>query len=261
MKFFVGLHQPSDAVHFAASFISVLRLRRRRSDFPVHTWIMDSGAFSQIASGAGDFDMGVGEYAEHIARWRKCGTMVRAVAQDYMCEPFVLTRTGHTVDEHQHMTIERYVDLASLVDGVMPVLQGYQPGDYAQHVRDYGSLLTHGMWVGVGSVCKRNSNPSSILAVLDAIKRVRPDLRLHGFGLKVSALQWAAVRDRLFSADSMAWSYSARKQGRNGNDWREAKAFETRIRRQGLQTDLWDMGVGDGIVRTGDCTTFGAAWG
>jgi hypothetical protein len=26
----------------------------------------------------------------------------------------------------------------------------------------------------------------------------------------------------LHQADSMAWSYHARKQGRNGNDWREA---------------------------------------
>ena len=27
----------------------------------------------------------------------------------------------------------------------------------------------------------------------------------------------------------LAWSYSARKQGRNANDWREARAFGDRI--------------------------------
>ena len=33
----------------------------------------------------------------------------------------------------------------------------------------------------------------------------------------------------LETADSMAWSFSARKQGRNGNDWREAARFVRRI--------------------------------
>ena len=37
------------------------------------------------------------------------------------------------------------------------------------------------------------------------------------------------VRGLLWSADSMAWSYSARKQGRDPNDWREAKAFEAKV--------------------------------
>lgn len=35
MQFFVGLHQPSDARRFSASFISVNRLRGRKSDFEV----------------------------------------------------------------------------------------------------------------------------------------------------------------------------------------------------------------------------------
>ena len=81
----------------------------------------------------------------------------------------------------------------------------------------------------VGSVCKRNSKPLSVVRVLQAIKAARPDLRLHGFGVKLTALQHPAVRDLLYSADSMAWSYHARKNGRNANDWREAAAFTDRI--------------------------------
>ncbi len=34
---------------------------------------------------------------------------------------------------------------------------------------------------------------------------------------------------RAFSADSMAWSFAARKQGRNQNSWIEAKNFEEAI--------------------------------
>jgi hypothetical protein len=37
------------------------------------------------------------------------------------------------------------------------------------------------------------------------------------------------VRARLHSADSMAWSFAARWEGRNRNDWREAKNFIERV--------------------------------
>jgi hypothetical protein len=84
------------------------------------------------------------------------------------------------------------------------VLQGYAPADYAAHVRAYGARLEPRAWVGVGSVCKRNGRPAAIEAVLLAIKQERPDLRLHGFGVKLTALGSQLVRTLLFSADSTA---------------------------------------------------------
>ncbi|WP_441294212.1 deazapurine DNA modification protein DpdA family protein [Burkholderia sp. MSMB1072] len=63
----------------------------------------------------------------------------------------------------------------------------------------------------------------------NAIKTARPDLQLHGFGLKSTALSSWIVRELLHTADSLAWSFAARKQGRNANDWREAKAWTDRI--------------------------------
>src|SRR4051795_10333681 len=85
------------------------------------------------------------------------------------------------------------------------------------------------MWVGVGSVCRRNGNPSAIEAVLRAIKTERLDLRLHGFGLKLTALGNSFVRENLESSDSMAWSFGAWKAGRNPNDYREATAYCARV--------------------------------
>lgn len=111
----------------------------------------------------------------------------------------------------------------------MPVLQGYAPGDYVRHLEMYGSRLEMGAWVGVGSVCKRNAYPEQIVAVLSAIKRRRPDLRLHGFGLKITALTSSRVRALLHTSDSMAWSYHARMHGRGGNDWREAMRMVVRV--------------------------------
>lgn len=232
MIFYTGLHQPADAKHFDRAFISVNRLRSRKSDFQVSDWIMDSGAFTEIST-HGRYRHDVSSYAEQIKRWKSCGRLAAAVAQDYMCEPFILAKTGMTVEEHQRLTIERYDELLAADTGVyiMPVLQGFTPASYAAHVRLYGKRLEKSAYVGVGSVCKRNADPSAILGVLDAIHKERPDLRLHGFGLKSTALACSAIIKMLESADSMAWSFAARKGGRNPNDWREARAFEQRIAR------------------------------
>jgi len=229
MKFYVGLHQPNHAQYFDRCFISVNRILNRKSDFIVNEWILDSGAFSQIYRYGEHIP--AEKYAAQIKRWAQCGKLVAAVTQDYMCEPFILQRTGRTILEHQQMTVERYRQLIDLVDDVyiMPVLQGYETEDYLHHIDLYGGLLKPGMYVGVGSICKRNSSILSIIEILKAIKRKRPDLKLHGFGLKLTALENSTIRNLLYSADSMAWSFAARKKGRNPNDWREAKRYEWRI--------------------------------
>lgn len=111
----------------------------------------------------------------------------------------------------------------------MPVLQGYAPGDYVRHLDAYGRRLRRAMWVGVGSLCKRNGRPEHVLAVLEAIRFCRADLRLHGFGVKLTALAHPGVRAALASADWMAWSYHACKNGRDPNSWIEAAAFAAAV--------------------------------
>ena len=230
MKFYIGLHQPSDAKHFARAFISVNRLRQRVKPLKAGAWIMDSGAFTEL-SNHGKYREDVVGYAAQIARWRHDPTLQAVVAQDYMCEPFILTKTGLTVRDHQRLTIERYDALRDMVDHVyvMPVLQGYLIDNYLDHLDDYGNRLPYAAYVGVGSVCKRNTNPKAVADILDAIKNRRPDLQLHGFGLKSTALADAGVRRLLYSADSMAWSFAARWEGRNRNSWLEAKAYADKI--------------------------------
>jgi hypothetical protein len=232
LDFYVGLHQPSDAWRFPRAFVSVTRLQRRQSNFQVQDWILDSGAFSTIARHGG-YPAPVQDYADQIDRWRTCGRLRAAVTQDYMCEPWMVQRTGLSVGAHQQLTIDRYDQLCTRVSGVyiMPVLQGFLVDEYLAHVEMYGQRLIPGGWVGVGSVCKRNSTPQQVIAILDAIHRVRPDLRLHGFGIKWSTLTQPAALARLSSADSMAWSFAARREGRgrDANRWQEARRFVDRI--------------------------------
>jgi hypothetical protein len=90
-------------------------------------------------------------------------------------------------------------------------------------------------------VCKRNGDPRAIEAVLLAIKSARPDLRLHGFGIKGTALSSGLVRDLLYSADSMAWSYAARREGRNAHSVDEALRWYDRIVRMPVQQQLWSF--------------------
>lgn len=207
-EYFIGWHQPNNGPSGCGAFdrcmISVNRLLSRKSPFRVNRWILDSGAFTRITTGLGHLP--AHQYAKEINRWQSCGDLAAAVTQDWMCEGFVLSKTGLTVAAHQRMTIERYDELLQLVDSVylMPVLQGYEPAEYVRHLNDYGDRIKENAWVGVGSVCKRNSNAASIEAVLLAIKQARSDLRLHGFGIKRTALQSSIVWDLLYSADSQA---------------------------------------------------------
>jgi len=241
MRFFVGVHHSHIAGQFESAFISINALRRRKGNFAVGDWILDSGAFSTILRHGG-FPEPPEIYAQHIRRWSRNGNLLAAVAQDYMCEADMLERTGLTVADHQRLTIERYDALLRCDTGgvyIMPVLQGYAPEEYVAHLHAYGDRLAYGAWVGVGSVCKRNRNAGTIETVLRAIAAVRPDLRLHGFGIKLTALRSGVVRHLLHSADSMAWSYAARKQGRNGNDPREAHRFVHHITTMPVQRSIF----------------------
>lgn len=260
---FPGLHQPSDAQHFARCCVSIRRLQTRRKPLGCPCVLVDSGSFTTIELNGG-FPDPPEVYAAQLLRLHRAGVVeiAAAVTQDFMCEPFMVARTGLSVAEHQRLTVERYDALAAcgLPFPIMPVLQGYRPEEYLDHLAQYGDRLAPGMWVGVGSVCKRQGDPARIVEVLLLIKLRRPDLRLHGFGIKTIALRSIGVRELLHSVDSMAWSDSAAEQSglhvrklgaelgrrvkpaearrilldrgitlRNPNDWREARAFEAAI--------------------------------
>lgn len=241
-QFYVGLDHPHMARHFDLCCVSINSIRKRKSHFPASHWIMDSGAFTELST-HGRYRQSVEAYATDARRWVDCGNLDAIVAQDYMCEPHILAKTGLSVAEHQRLTIERYDALTAeaLPVPILPVLQGYLPTDYLRHIRQYSSRLHPGMWVGVGSICKRNGKPGDVAAVLAAIKAERPDLLLHGFGLKKTALLDADVRVHLASADSMAWSYAARKQGRDQHDWREAAAFVNSVAAAAHPVTSWQM--------------------
>lgn len=202
-------------------FVSVRVVGKRRTIPAQATWALDSGGFTELLR----HDRWVTtetEYVEAVERLHSLSDRLAWVApQDWMCEPFMVAKTGLSVREHQERTVTSFISLRQRLGPlVIPVLQGYGPREYDRCVelyRDAGVDLAAEPVVGLGSVCRRSGT-------LEAARLIRyvadHGLRLHGFGIKGDT--YRATRHLLASADSMAWSYAARREGRDGNSREEA---------------------------------------
>lgn len=240
MLFFIGA-TPAIAKKLQVScMISVNTCKGYRNLTLNSNCILDSGAFT-LVNKYGGYPAGfLPKYASEVLGLIN-DKVIAVVSQDYMCEDFVLAKTGLTIEEHQRFTIYRYKALKKLLKEscyLMPVLQGYKPQEYVSHIKMYGDLLQESMWVGVGSVCKRNKSFIATAQVLMAIKEERPDLKLHGFGIKKTALKSHIVRELLYSADSYAWSFNARMNKLNPNCPCIATKYWNEVNNQPTQLEL-----------------------
>lgn len=214
MDFYLGTHEPSWLHRTDVPlFVSAVRLRLRRTFQKAKgRMAFDSGGFSELQV-HGKWTVAARQYAEEMRCWaEEIGMPDFAAIQDWMCEPHMLAKTGKTVAEHQKLTIESYATLRQLAPEIpwLPVLQGWQPDDYESHVERYrtaGFDLAKLPRVGVGSVCRRQGTFDGARI----IHRVADlGIKIHAFGVKVDGL--ALYGDRIASADSMTWSFIARKR-------------------------------------------------
>lgn len=214
MDFYLGTHMPSWLGRTAVPlFVSAVRLRARprfrRASGPV---AYDSGGFSQLQA-HGSWTSDDRTYAGEVTGWaEESGMPDFAAIRDWMCEPQMLARTGKTVADHQSLTIESYSNLIAIAPHIpwLPVVQGWHVDDYLSHVEQYAAAgfdLRACARVGVGSVCRRQGTREGA-AIIRAVADL--GIRVHAFGVKVDGL--ALFGDRIVSADSMAWSYAARRQ-------------------------------------------------
>ena len=144
---------------------------------------------------------------------------------------------------------------------VMPVLQGWEVEDYVDHYLLYRRMLNEvsaertsygrtgipknnmwhhpfhhpitlgtphlpeGQWVGIGSTCKRNTNPEVVAQILDALEEqtrsqwtrqprgIVTTMKVHLFGFKKTGLKQSNIKDRIYSADSFAYDLDDRMSG------------------------------------------------
>ncbi|HWH01145.1 MAG TPA: hypothetical protein VNV66_17945 [Pilimelia sp.] len=217
VRFFLGTHQPGWLASAPVPlFISDRRLRAyRRLPRAAGVWALDSGGFTELAAhGCWDHGPTPAQYATRVRRYRdEIGRLVWAAPQDWMCEPWIVAKTGLSVPEHQRRTVDNFAQLRDLAPDLpfVPVVQGWTPADYLRCVDLYtaaGVDLASFPVVGVGSVCRRQSTTDAG-AILTALHGAGVT-RLHGFGFKTLGLRRFA--HLLVSADSMAWSVAARRR-------------------------------------------------
>jgi len=220
LTFYLGTHRPTwlwNVVDIPL-FISHRVLRDRRTPFPEATtmWALDSGGFTELNL-YGEWRTTPEEYVASVRRYvNELGSLQWASPQDWMCEPWVVAKTGLSVAEHQQRTVENYLELRELAPDLpfIPVLQGWELADYHRHAEAYadaGVDLPSLPIVGIGSVCRRQAT-GQIAGVFDSLMQY--GLSMHGFGVKSAGL--AQYADALASADSLAWSYAARQDALKG---------------------------------------------
>ena len=97
LQFFIGLDHPATAWPFLRSMISINTIRDRKGSFRANNWMMDSGGYTELST-HGRWRTSPQQYADEINRWKDNGNLV---TQDLMCEPFILHKTGLTIEDHK----------------------------------------------------------------------------------------------------------------------------------------------------------------
>ena len=210
MELWLGTHEPAWLARLSVPlFLSHRRLARRGSlPRALGRWALDSGGFTELSMHGG-WRTSADAYVEAVQRYaEEIGNLVWAAPMDWMCEPDVVAATGLSVREHQERTVASFLELRGRGPFV-PVLQGWKLADYeacAELYADAGVDLAAQPLVGLGSVCRRQRSREigEIVGHLAA-----GGLRLHGFGVKKTGIE--RYGDLLASADSMAWSFRARR--------------------------------------------------
>jgi hypothetical protein len=212
VTFYLGSHQPGWLAKLDVPlFVSRRRLAPYRTlPRAAGPWALDSGGFSELSL-YGAWTVTLPQYAAEVRRYRdEVGNMTWAASADWMCEPWIIEKTGLDVEEHQRRTIGGYLRLRDLAPDLpfLPVLQGWRLDDYLRHVEQYQAAsvdLAALPLVGLGSVCRRQ-NTQEVERIVEALQPIR----LHAFGVKLGGLE--RVAGLIESADSMAWSYEARRR-------------------------------------------------
>lgn len=243
MKFYLGT---LSAMWLERTTVPIFLSRRAMPRKKLHSatcdWALDSGGYSELHMNGG-WNVMLADYAAEIKRWQEnVGRLDWAAPMDWMCEPSVRAKTGLSVKEHQLRTIGNFIELRERLGSVViPVLQGWAPGEYEDCIELYGQ---HGidLWeepvIGLGSVCRRGEDTE----IGRILRRLGDELQLkiHAFGVRGKTLQ--AHAEVLTSADSLAWSYRARAARQYQN--REVSA-------------LWCCGEGKSCR---DCLQYALRW-
>jgi hypothetical protein len=134
MRFFLGTHHPSWlATTSVPLFVSHRRLAgRKRLPEAATEWTLDSGGFTELSM-FGGWQTAATDYVAAVHRYRdQIGKLAWAAPMDWMCEPWIVARTGLSIAEHQRRTVANVQQLRAMAPDLpfIPVLQGWRLDDY-----------------------------------------------------------------------------------------------------------------------------------
>jgi hypothetical protein len=214
VEFWLGVHRPNWLPLSPVPLMVSHRTLGPRKTLPRarQPWVLYSGGFSELSL-YGQWQTTPKAYVASVTRYAdEIGQLAWAATQDWMCEPHILKKTGQSISDHQLHSVTSYLELNLRAPDLpwLPVIQGWEVGDYLRHVEMYeraGVSLKDLPIVGIGSVCRRQGTRGAVDLL---VQLSGTGIKLHGFGLKTTAV--LALAPFLASSDSLAWSYQARKQ-------------------------------------------------
>jgi hypothetical protein len=175
---------------------------------------LDSGGY-QAFTKFGSYPFTVEDYARYISEV----SPNFAATMDFPCEPQL---SLGTVEERIQKTVLNAKELAKLAENeeLVMVLQGYRIDDYLSCINLYEKedlSLDH---VAIGSLCRRKSN-KEIYGILNAIRKVLPNSKIHGFGLSLTAVKDFSIFQLIDSFDTQAWLWEIKS-----NRFKTLKPYE-----------------------------------
>jgi hypothetical protein len=168
--------------------------------------------------------------------WQRC------FAMDFCVEPEIaadratvldrISKTVHVLRRCLRASRERGIE-----QRLAPVLQGWEPQDYARCLNRMGDVVERSPIVGVGSVCRRPIHGNN--GIIAVVNRIDQELgasttRLHLFGVKGAAATILRHHPRVASYDSQAYGTRARVLAREGG-FSKSNAFVATV-----MTDWYD---------------------
>jgi hypothetical protein len=285
VEYFVGCEDPPRVNELDLAMVSAYSIRNRKKPLDINRWMLDSGAFSQVVNYGDFLQdpkeyvrlcvrfQECGDLACVVSQDYMCEPQVIDKLKR-------IWGKEASVRCHQRKTIDRYVQIKEeaqkqgLKVPIMPVLQGWEVEDYVQHFKmyeeadlfDMPTVVYHpdpyggyfpsrrywGQWLGIGSTCKRNQSPEVVSTILDLLydywdeQCIKAEgFRIHLFGYKQTGLKQSSIRDRIWSADSMAPDYAHRVECREKGIPRTRRSrmdnmlkFQDKMKHQSVQTCL-----------------------
>lgn len=205
-------------------FISFATKNNKPWDGIENLFLDSGGAPDTMKAWGGEYPTSDEEYLDYVEKYEPEYFALR----DYPCEKKLLREIDRTVEKNLEMTIDRHINLMDLLDDrdiksePVSVIQGKDTSDYLKCIEMFEDHNLITPYIGIGTLCGRSAN-EVIKKVVKTVREQLPNKKIHGFGIKKSALKIGEIFRKLDSADSQAYEYneqhSSRISGNKKKSW------------------------------------------